>query len=70
MFESVNTCTDGRTRARPVYYKLTSEPSAQVSLQEMVYHQGSEREDLDCIDVQADLPFVVRVGGGGGLGWM
>ena len=36
MFESVNTPThartDGRTPARPVYFKLTSEPSAQVSL--------------------------------------
>ena len=35
MFESVNARThgrtDGRTPARPVYYKLTSEPSAQVS---------------------------------------
>ena len=35
MFESVNTHTDGRTDGRtpvrPVYYKLTSEPSAQVS---------------------------------------
>ena len=35
MFESVDTQTDartdGRTPARPVYYKLTSEPLAQVS---------------------------------------
>ena len=32
MFESVNTPTHARTPARPVYYKLTCEPSAQVSL--------------------------------------
>ena len=32
MFESVDTQTVGRTPARLVYYKLTSEPSAQVSL--------------------------------------
>ena len=36
MFENVdaqtNARTDGRTTARLVYYKLTSEPSAQVSL--------------------------------------
>ena len=31
MFESVNAHTDGRTLARLVNYKLTSEPSAQVS---------------------------------------
>ena len=31
MFESVNAHTHGRTPARLVYYKLTSEPSAQVS---------------------------------------
>ena len=39
MFESVNRRTNartnarthGRTPARPVYYKLTNEPSAQVS---------------------------------------
>ena len=31
MFESLNTRTDGRTPARLVYYKLNSEPSAQVS---------------------------------------
>ena len=29
MFESVNTWTHARTPARLVYYKLTSEPSAQ-----------------------------------------
>ena len=35
MFENVNgrtdARTDARTPARPVYYKLTNEPSAQVS---------------------------------------
>ena len=45
MFESVNTRTDartdGRTPARPVYYKLTSEPSAQVSLQSVLYGRPS-----------------------------
>ena len=47
MFESVH--TDGRTHgwtpARLVYYKLTSEPSAQVSLKCIVDEAEEQKEE-------------------------